>query len=248
MNYRVQGDGPLLVNFPGLDGTGRLFYKQTPGLAAHYRVAMIQLPDDGAFTYKDIADDVAELIGELGHKRAVVLGESFGGTAALWFALLHPDMVDRLVIVNSFPRFRNRALLGVGLLLARNAPQGFVWLVRSTGNTIGLWLDGVGREDRRRILEITQAVKPEGYARRLELIRDLDIGDRICEINAPTLFIAGSRDLLLPSVKEAAAMAASMPNASVHVVRGAGHACLLGDKVSVADLLSAWMREVKSKE
>src|SRR5215475_12438161 len=146
MNYRIEGDGPLLVCLPGLDGTSNLFYKQTPGLTARYRVALITLPDLGNFTYEDMAADVASVIRELGQERAIVLGESFGGTVALWFALLHPELVDRLIIINSFPRFRKRTLLWAGLVLARKAPPGLVWFVRRAGNTIGLLLDGVGRE------------------------------------------------------------------------------------------------------
>jgi pimeloyl-ACP methyl ester carboxylesterase len=247
MKYWVEGDGPLLVSLPGLDGTGELFYKQAPGLAERYSVVLTRLPDEGGFTYRDLADDVAGIIRELGRERAVVVGESFGGTVALWFALLHPDMVERLVIINSFARFRKRALLWMGLGLAHSAPRGFVWMVRWTGNSIGLLLDGVGRKDRRRFHEAVRSIKPEGYARRLELIRDLDIASRVSEIKAPTLFIAGGRDLLVPSAKEAAAMAARMPNAAVRVVAGAGHACLLGDKVSISGLLGEWLRTVEIK-
>lgn len=242
MKYRVEGDGPLLVSLPGLDGTGDLFYKQTPSLAARYRVALITLPDDLNSTYNDIADGVAGIIRELGDQRAVVVGESFGGTVALWFALLHPDLVDRLVIVNSFPRFRKRALLWIGLMLAHHAGRGFVWMMRSAGNSIGLLLDGVGREDRRRFYDAVRPVKLEGYARRLELIQDLDISARISEIKVPALFIAGGRDLLVRSAREAARMAARMPNAIVRIVPGAGHACLLGDKVCIAELLEEWIR------
>jgi len=249
MNYRVQGAGPLLVVLPGLDGTGDLFFKQAPGLAARYRLALVRFPDEGGFTYKDLADDVAGIIRESAQQRAIVIGESFGGTVALWFALLYPELVERLVIVNSFPRFRNRALLGIGLMLSRRTPKGFVWAMRSTGNSIGMRLDGVGRQDRRRFFDAVRTTRPEGYTRRLELLWDLDVADRVSEIAAPTLFIAGGRDLLLPSAKEAAAMAARMPNATVRVVPGAGHACLLGDKVSVSDLLEEWIGgEVTSKE
>jgi pimeloyl-ACP methyl ester carboxylesterase len=247
MNYWVEGDGPLLVSLPGLDGTGKLFYKQAPPLAERYSVVLTRLPDEGGFTYKELADDVAGIIRELGRKRAVVVGESFGGTVALWFALLHPEMVERLVIINSFARFRNRALLWMGLGLAHRAPGRIVWTVRSAGNTIGLLIDGVAREDRRRFREAVRQAKLEGYARRLELIRDLDITNRISEIYAPTLFIAGGRDLLQRSANEATAMAARMPNATVRVVARAGHACLLGDRVSVCGLLDEWVRAEELK-
>ena len=54
------------------------------------------------------------------------------------------------------------------------------------------------------------------------------------------IFIAGDRDLLIPSVKEAYAMAARMPNARVKVIKGAGHACLLGSRVRLDELLAGW--------
>src|SRR5262249_56652586 len=105
MKYRVEGDGPLLVSLPGLDGTGELFYKQIPGLTPRYRVAVVALPDDQNSTYNDIAAGVAGVIRELGDQRVVVVGESFGGTVALWFALLYPAHVDLLVILNLFSSF-----------------------------------------------------------------------------------------------------------------------------------------------
>ncbi|HYP28249.1 MAG TPA: alpha/beta hydrolase, partial [Blastocatellia bacterium] len=105
-SYKVEGRGPLLVFIPGLDGTGELFFKQKPDLVGSYRVATVHLSEQGDFTYEDLTDDVAAIIKELGEERAIIIGESFGGTVALSFALRHPGLIDRLIILNSFPRFR----------------------------------------------------------------------------------------------------------------------------------------------
>ncbi|HVG18638.1 MAG TPA: alpha/beta hydrolase [Blastocatellia bacterium] len=234
----VAGSGPLLVYIAGLDGTGQLFFKQAPSLSQSYRVATYRSRDEGKFTYDDLTADVAYVIRSLGEERATVLGESFGGTVALAFALRYPEMVERLVVVNSFPRFRSRIRIRLAALLASVLPFQALWPVRLAANTLGLYADGVEREDRRRFFKAIRTVKGESYARRLQLISEFDVEDRLPEIQAPTLFIAGEKDRLIESASEARDMAARMPDARVRIVEGAGHACLLGNRVRLAEILS----------
>jgi len=236
--YRVEGSGPLLIYIAGLDGTGQLFFKQTPALTRSYRVVTFRSRDNGRFTYEDLSNDLAAIIRDLGEKQATILGESFGGTVALSFALLYPEMVKRLVVINSFPRFRKRFKIRLGAMLAAGLPFHLLWPMRRAANTVGLLVDGVSREDRRSFWKAIRTVSAEAYARRLQLIAELNIEDRLSEIQAPALFIAGERDLLIPSAKEAQAMAARMPNATIRIIKGAGHACLMGDRIRLADLLS----------
>src|SRR2546422_3726079 len=104
----MSGFGNTLLYIAGLDGTGELFFKQSRELAHSYRVVTFRLRDGNTFTYDDLTADIADLIQGLGSQRLTILGESFGGTIALTFALRYPKMVERLIIVNSFPRFRGR--------------------------------------------------------------------------------------------------------------------------------------------
>jgi len=238
--YRLDGAGSLLINVPGLDGTGELIFKQAPALARDYRVATFRLRESGNFSYADLASDIAAIIRDVGEERATVVGESFGGTVALWFALLYPQLLERLVIINSFPRFRNRIKIRAARRLASSLPPRASWLIRAAGSTVGLHVDGVAAADRRRCRSIIKAVKMPAYVRRLELIENLDLEERLKEITAPTLFIAADHDLLVPSVREAKLMASMTPNATVEVVHGAGHACLLGERVSLAAILTKW--------
>ena len=237
-SYVVEGSGPLLIYVPGLDGTGQLFFKQSPPLAIAHRVVTFRSRDHGPFTYEDLTDDLAAIIGDLGERQATIVGESFGGTVALWFALRYPQMVKRLVVINSFPRFRNRVTINLGSKLASGLPFRLLWPVRRFANCVGLFVDTVNREDRERFWMAVRTVSAEAYARRLQLIAELDLESRLGEIQSPTLFIAGSRDLLIPSVKEAHSMAARMPAARVRVIEGAGHACLMGSRVRLDELLA----------
>jgi pimeloyl-ACP methyl ester carboxylesterase len=247
-SVRVTGAGPLLIYLAGLDGTGELFYKQTPELARSYRVVTFRSREQGRFTYEDLTADVAALIQRLGEQRAILVGESFGGTVALQFALRYPAMVERLVVVNSFPCFRGRLRINLAARLAPVAPLRLTWAIRLAGNSLGLMVDGVRGEDRRRFFEIARSVEREAYARRLRLIAELDIEKRLSEIQAPTLFIAGERDWLVPSVREAHAMAARIRQATVKIIKGAGHACLLGNRVSLADILAQWAPVIRDQK
>jgi 3-oxoadipate enol-lactonase len=76
----MTADKPLMVLIPGMDGTGMLFYRQTPLLAERFTVVAHRLRDDtdgmetlvaGLLTrLDDLAPD-----GE----PALLVGESFGG-------------------------------------------------------------------------------------------------------------------------------------------------------------------------
>src|SRR5215212_8674968 len=103
MEYNICGRGPFLFFLPGLDGTGELFYRQIPELSRDFTVVNFGLRTEGAFTYEDLIDDISGLIEKLGCGKVTLCGESFGGTLALQFAAARPEMVERLIIINSFP-------------------------------------------------------------------------------------------------------------------------------------------------
>ena len=235
--YRVEGSGPLLIYIAGLDGTGEFFFKQRPLLAETYRVVTFRSREGARFSYDDLADDVAAIIEDNNESRATILGESFGGTVALWFALRYPGMVERMVVVNSFPRFRRQVLIGLAARLASGLPFSTTWFARSGASFLGLLADGVAPDDRKRFFAAMRTVKKESYAQRLKLIAGFNVEDRLHEIEAPTLFIAGEKDLLIRSVREAKGMARRMPRAIVRVIQGAGHACLMGNRVNLARIL-----------
>lgn len=238
--HQTQGSGPLLIYIPGLDGTGELLFKQAPALSRSFRVVTYRSRDGQAFTYDELTDDVARIIRDLGEARATLLGESFGGTVALSFALRYPEMLERLIVVNSFARFPGRMRIKLAAMLAGALPFQALRPARLAASLLGLYVDGVSRDDRRRFFQAIRSVNGDSYARRLKLIAELDLVRRLPEIQTPTLFISGEKDLLIPSAREARSMASRMPNADVKVIPRAGHACLMGDRVRLADILTLW--------
>lgn len=57
-------------------------------------------PRDYQFSFQQLASNTAALLNELGVSKAVVLGHSMGGMLALRYALMFPDGVEQVMVVN----------------------------------------------------------------------------------------------------------------------------------------------------
>lgn len=53
-----------------------------------------------SYDVETLADDVAQLVRAIGAERATIVGHDWGGMVAWWFAMRHPDLLDRLVVLN----------------------------------------------------------------------------------------------------------------------------------------------------
>ena len=111
LHYVEAGAGPLIVllhGFPEFWYGWRL--QIAPVAAAGFRVVAPDLrgynlssKPDGVDPYSaaNLADDVRGLIQERGAESALVAGHDWGGTAAWTLAMNHPEVVDRLAILNA---------------------------------------------------------------------------------------------------------------------------------------------------
>ncbi|HEX2756695.1 MAG TPA: alpha/beta hydrolase [Candidatus Limnocylindrales bacterium] len=104
------GEGGLapLVLLHGGFGSVEMFGPNVAALAAARRVIGVDLQSHGRsptanrpMRFETMADDIAALIGSLGHRQADVLGFSLGGGVALRTAIQHPALVRRLILVST---------------------------------------------------------------------------------------------------------------------------------------------------
>lgn len=114
-------DGPLLVLLHGFPEFWYGWRAQIPALAAAgFRVVapdqrgynLSDKPESiGAYVVDELAGDVAGLIGVFGRDRAFVAGHDWGANVAWRLAMMHPERVERLAILNvPHPRAFLRAL------------------------------------------------------------------------------------------------------------------------------------------
>jgi pimeloyl-ACP methyl ester carboxylesterase len=106
-----QGEGPLVILLHGFPEFWWGWRRQIPALAeAGFRVAAPDLrgyndseKPKGAAAYRTsiVVEDVAALARHLGAERAHVVGHDWGGVIAWHVAMRHPELVDRLAIINA---------------------------------------------------------------------------------------------------------------------------------------------------
>ncbi|MCA1593310.1 MAG: alpha/beta hydrolase [Acidobacteria bacterium] len=237
--YRKQGSGPAFVYVSGLDGTGKLFYKQSAEMERDHTVITFPLRGDGPYRIERLVEDLALAVRDAGFERATFLGESFGGLLTLATALAHPEMFERMILVNTFARFAHRAKIGIGIALFSLLPYSLVKAHRTKSARRVLFSSDVSEEDQRLFRELTRVVPYKGYASRLRIIRDTDLRPRLKDIKIPALVVAGTADHLLDSVGAARVLAGSLPHARLKLLEGTGHTALLSSRVRVRE----WLKE-----
>jgi esterase len=108
--FRELGQGQPIIIMHGIFGSSDNWLTQARILSEHYRVISLDLrnhgqsPHDETFDYQSMANDLQVFIKENKLENPIVIGHSMGGKVAMNFALAHPEMLERLIIVDISPR------------------------------------------------------------------------------------------------------------------------------------------------
>ncbi len=106
--YEMYGQGHPLILLHGGLGSIEMFGEVLPLLAQTRQVIAVDLQAHGRtadadrpLSYELMADDIAQLIEQLGLEKADLMGYSLGGSVALRTAIQHPHRVNKLVLVST---------------------------------------------------------------------------------------------------------------------------------------------------
>jgi pimeloyl-ACP methyl ester carboxylesterase len=112
-HVETDGEGPLVLLLHGFPQTWYMWKAVMPQLAARgFRVVAPDTRGVGEtsrpariedYRLRTLGDDVAALIRALGEEKAHIIGHDWGGVIAWETAMAHPEVVDRLVVVNAPP-------------------------------------------------------------------------------------------------------------------------------------------------
>jgi pimeloyl-ACP methyl ester carboxylesterase len=126
IHYVTSGKGPLVVLIHGFPDFWYTWRAQMPALAEHFQVVAIDqrgynLSDkpEGVASYAmdRLVDDVVAVVKHFKKDRAIIVGHDWGGAVAWSFAIAHPKMTERLIILDCpHPR-------GIARELANNPEQ-----------------------------------------------------------------------------------------------------------------------------
>jgi esterase len=111
--YRNYGSGEPVIILHGLFGISDNWVTHAKRLAEKYKVFVPDLRNHGqsphspTFNFYAMVDDLREFMKDQALEKAMIIGHSMGGKVAMNFALEHPYMVHKLVVVDISPRAYN---------------------------------------------------------------------------------------------------------------------------------------------
>jgi pimeloyl-ACP methyl ester carboxylesterase len=246
------GRGEPLVVIPGLAGGWRLVWPLLRSLGRHFDVIACGLRGDdrgwdvpSAHGIGGYAHDVIRVIDQLGLEAPAVLGVSFGGAIALELAAEHPDRLGALIVQGVEATFRP----SIGSKIARRVLERFP--LPSDSRFINQFFHLLfGRKPEPgpllefvidRIWETGQTTMAE----RMAAIESFNISDRLWSIGAPTLVLAGARDVIVPAVRQRE-LAREISGARFGMIEEAGHIGFLTHRAEVVRCVRKHMRKASA--
>lgn len=232
LNFKTFGSGPPVIILHGLFGTLDNWQTVARQLSENFTVFILDLRNHGRsphapqHDYPAMAEDLRAFMEHHWMYKAHIIGHSMGGKAAMYFALHHPDWVEKLVVVDiapkKYPRGHDtilKALLSVDLAQARERSD--------VETTLSTYIDDPGV---RLFLMKNLSRKPEGgfeWKMNLPVLND-QYENILVEMTTdapfenPALFVRGERsDYVLeedlPLIKKL------FPSATLVTVPDAGH-------------------------
>ncbi len=232
INFDMAGQGPPVVLIHGLAMDLSLWDSQMPALQPHFKTIRYDVRGHGRsesaappYSLELLADDLHYLLRSVGVEAAHLVGLSMGGMIAQTFALTYPAEVLGLALcctTSEYPQenrqtFHQRAQLAL--------EQGMQSLVEGT---LARWFTPSYRERNppavQNLREVYVQVEPSCYAAAARAVSEIDLTDRLHEIPAPTLIVAGEQDPGTP-VAWAQRMQEKIAGSRLEMIPEASHCC-----------------------
>jgi pimeloyl-ACP methyl ester carboxylesterase len=227
------GQGPDVLLIGGLGDTVESWQFQLDGLADRYRLTAFDnrgagrtaMPD-GAVSVEVMADDAAAVLQALGIRSAHVAGFSGGSIICQELALRHPELVRSLVLqstwsvmdtyLRAWARFVHR------LLEIAPSERAFLEDFFLSIYTARAHNDGTVEQFIEEVLAFPYKQSTEDVQAFVQAFVDHDTTDRLGEIAAPTLVLAGGRDIT-SRPELCRAVAELIPGARFEVLENEAH-------------------------
>ena len=112
LHSRIEGEGKPLIIIHGFMGMGDN-WKTLGGqyVANGFQVHALDMRNHGksfhsdVFTYDAMVQDITDYIAKNNLQKVDLIGHSMGGKAGMFFAIQHPELLNRLVVADIAPKY-----------------------------------------------------------------------------------------------------------------------------------------------
>jgi 3-oxoadipate enol-lactonase len=222
---------PKVLLLHGLGATGESWrFQMKPLTDAGFRVIAPDLRGFGRsscyeppLSIKHMAEDVFRLLEKLQVTKCSVVGISMGGTIALQMAAARPEVVEKLVLANTFSKLSPPSLSGWFYFAFRYLLVHTLGLPTQARAVAKRVFPHPEQETLRQTLyaQVVQA-DPKCYRAAMRALARFNLHHRLKEISTPTLVITGENDSTVhPSLQRK--MVEALPCAHQVIIPNAGH-------------------------
>jgi aminoacrylate hydrolase len=255
MHHEIHGrtdpDAPTVLLSSGLGGAAHYWTPQLPALTNDFRVIAYDQTGTGrspgtlrqGYAISDMAAEVANLLDSLGVRKTHFIGHALGGLIGLQLAVDRPELVDRLILINAWPKThphtlrcfaaRKHLLANTGVAAYVQAQPLFLYPAAWLANRQE-WLaeqDAAG---------IAHFPPTESVLQRIHAAEAFDLTAQIPAITASTLVIATRDDVLVPCTCSII-LAEEMQNVRLELLEHGGHACNMTDPAGFNAIMTAFL-------
>ena len=249
LSHMADGAGEPLVLLNGIAMTAISWEVVARPLAQHYRVircdfrGQLMTPAPPPENVAEHADDVANLLDQLGVESPHIVGTSFGGVVGTMVAARHPDRVRSLTTIASADGFDELMAVEVARWRAacvdalESSDRGHLSDILEPVVYSPAWVEAHKAERAQRRAQISALPDQwfEGLIGLLDSAHSLRLREELDRVRCPTLVIAAELDGFVP-VDRARGLAEAIDGASFKIIEEAGHAVVVEQPQRVVEL------------
>ncbi|MBW2287827.1 MAG: 2-succinyl-6-hydroxy-2,4-cyclohexadiene-1-carboxylate synthase [Deltaproteobacteria bacterium] len=259
----LDGDGIPVVILHGFTGSCASVEGIARDLSDHHRMLRIDFIGHGAsdapaerepYHFDRCVDQIADVIGQLAHGPAHLIGYSMGGRVALGLCVARPELVKSATVIGARAGIENAAERAERVRddealadsIEREGVPAFVtrWMALPLfASQRRLGTARLAQERKQRL-----ANRAHGLANSLRAMgagAQPPLHARLAEICAPVCLVVGDEDARFAGI--ANALADDLPHARVETIPGSGHAAHIENPEAFLKVVRAFIDEVEAQ-
>jgi pimeloyl-ACP methyl ester carboxylesterase len=207
-----------------------------------YKAVAIDMPGHGksgqrntVMTLEDHADTLHSFLAGSGIKKPLLVGHSWGGAAAIAYALKYPDKVSGLVLLSAYTApyesldliYRVTTTPVIGDLFVLLAVQS-IGRIRNPASFLekAFYPDNVPDDYAK--MAVSLAIKPSAFKSNAEDVKSLGpslekMRSRYPEIKVPVIIVTGDMDKIAPAERHAYPLHETIPHSKLILLPKTGH-------------------------